>query len=79
MRRVVGEAGHLELVRLDDVMAIAEPELGGERRCASVISERAIVGDTAVTAWQRSPSASTATLSRNAESTPPENATTTWP
>ena len=46
---------------------------------ASAISERAMVSDTAVTAWQASPSVSAATLSRNAESTPPENATTTRP
>ena len=38
-----------------------------------------MVSDTAVTAWQLSPSVSDATLSRNAESTPPENATTTRP
>ena len=71
--------GHLELVRVDDVVAVAEAELRRRARRASATSERAIVGDTAVTAWQRAPSASAATLSRNAESTPPENATTTWP
>src|SRR5262245_58174693 len=38
-----------------------------------------MVSDTAVTAWQCSPSASAATFSKNAESTPPENATTTRP
>ena len=31
VRRVVGEAGDLELVRVEDVVAIAEAELGGER------------------------------------------------
>ena len=45
----------------------------GDRSCVTM----AIVGDTAVTAWQRSPSVSAATASKNAESKPPENATTT--
>jgi hypothetical protein len=30
VRRVVGEPRHLELVRLDDVMALADPELDRE-------------------------------------------------
>src|SRR4051812_27729768 len=43
----------------------------------STSSSGASEGDTAVTAWARSPSTSLATYARNAESAPPLNATTT--